>query len=125
MKKHSHRQNLWQIISKLYVLVLFLPLFYESALSELTISAQIEHVAAAPSDNNSKTFNQFQYGDEEMNDEQRLIYEFRLRFYDPSTRPVFNASKPIIVGFTFALVQVCDVDERNEVLTTTVWFHQV
>jgi hypothetical protein len=57
-------------------------------------------------------------------DEQNLIMKL-LRNYDPAARPVFNASTSVVIKFGFALIQICDMDERNQVFTTNVWLEQV
>ena len=57
-------------------------------------------------------------------DEQRLISRL-LRGYDPAARPVYNASTPVVIKFGFSLIQICDMDERNQILTTNVWLEQV
>lgn len=57
-------------------------------------------------------------------DEQHLIARL-LRNYDPAARPVYNASKPVVIKFSFSLIQICDMDERNQILTTNVWLEQV
>lgn len=44
--------------------------------------------------------------------EQRLIYTC-LRLYDPASRPVYNASKPVTIKFNFALIQICDMVYNN------------
>lgn len=62
-------------------------------------------------------------GDEVVPDEQKLIAKL-LKNYDPAARPVYNASKPVVVKFGFLLVQICDMDERNQILTTNVWLEQ-
>ena len=54
-------------------------------------------------------------------DEQVLISEL-LSNYDVAARPVFNASMPVVVKFNFALIQIIDMDERNQILTTNVIF---
>jgi hypothetical protein len=59
-----------------------------------------------------------------LSDEQRLVLD-RFQLYDPTTRPVYNASRSVTVKFNFALIQICDVDERNEILTLNLWFDQV
>ena len=41
-------------------------------------------------------------------DEQLLIGRL-FRNYDPASRPVFNASKPVIVKFGLAFIQICDM----------------
>lgn len=61
--------------------------------------------------------------EEPVPDEQLLIAKL-LRNYDPAARPVYNASKPVVVSFGFLLVQICDMDERNQILTTNVWLEQ-
>jgi len=53
-------------------------------------------------------------------DEQVLISEL-LSNYDSAARPVFNASMPVVVKFNFALIQIIDMDERNQILTTNVY----
>jgi hypothetical protein len=51
-----------------------------------------------------------------MPDEQRLMAQL-LRNYDPSARPVYNASNTVSVAFGIALTQlsdmVCDHRDRN------------
>lgn len=65
-----------------------------------------------------------QHEDQELPDEQRLL-ESLLGNYDPASRPVFNASDSVEVKFGFSLVQLYDMDERNQILTTNVWLEQV
>ncbi|CAF3299274.1 unnamed protein product [Rotaria socialis] len=56
-------------------------------------------------------------------DEQRLMAQL-LRNYDPSARPVYNASNTVSVAFGIALTQLSDMDEKNQVLTTNIWLEQ-
>ncbi|CAF3356497.1 unnamed protein product [Rotaria sp. Silwood1] len=56
-------------------------------------------------------------------DEQRLMAQL-LRNYDPSARPVYNASDTVSVSFGIALTQLSDMDEKNQVLTTNIWLEQ-
>ena len=56
-------------------------------------------------------------------DEQLLISRL-LRNYDPASRPVYNASTNVLIHFGLSLIQICDMDERNQVLTTNVWLEQ-
>ena len=59
-------------------------------------------------------------------DEQVLITEL-LSNYDPAARPVYNASMPVVVRFNFALIQIIDMDERNQILTSYIaldWYCQ-
>ncbi|KAI0214555.1 Neuronal acetylcholine receptor subunit alpha-4 [Lamellibrachia satsuma] len=53
-------------------------------------------------------------------DEQRLIRKL-MRGYDSSARPVFNASQNVAVNFGLTLIQIIDMDERNQVIVTNVW----
>ncbi|KAI3379527.1 hypothetical protein SNEBB_000153, partial [Seison nebaliae] len=55
-----------------------------------------------------------------VSDEQRLLYDLFLNYHDVA-RPVRNATRPVVVEFAFTLVQIIDVDERNQILTTNVW----
>ena len=42
-----------------------------------------------------------------------------------SVRPVENSSAPLIVGFGVSLHQIVDLDEKNQILTTSCWLTQV
>ena len=53
-------------------------------------------------------FNSDDLSDVNLPDEQILINKL-LKFYDPAARPVFNASQPVIIKFSFALIQICDM----------------
>jgi hypothetical protein len=56
--------------------------------------------------------NNFMFNDVPNNidlpDEQKLINKL-LSFYDPAARPVFNASQAVVINFSFALIQLCDL----------------
>ena len=41
-------------------------------------------------------------------DETRLIYNL-MRNYDPASRPVYNASKPVQIKFGMSFIQLCDM----------------
>lgn len=56
-------------------------------------------------------------------DEQKLLQKI-LKDYDTAARPVFNASHVITVKFGLTLIQLADMDEVNQVLTTSVWLEQ-
>ncbi len=58
-----------------------------------------------------------------LTDEQRLLTGL-MQNYEKESRPVFNASHSVEVKFSFSLIQICDLDERNQVLTTYVWLEQ-
>jgi hypothetical protein len=53
-------------------------------------------------------------------DEQLLISSLLFN-YDASARPVYNASQSVEVKFGMSFIQICDMDERNQILTTNVW----
>ncbi|XP_052280457.1 neuronal acetylcholine receptor subunit alpha-10-like [Dreissena polymorpha] len=59
----------------------------------------------------------------ETTDEQRL-YTYLLQNYDSNTRPVFNAAQPVNVTIGITLTQIFDVDERNQVIATSIWLDQ-
>ncbi|KAI3389785.1 hypothetical protein SNEBB_001932 [Seison nebaliae] len=56
-------------------------------------------------------------------DEHRL-YTNLIYYYDPSVRPVLNASTSISVKFNIRLSQIIDLNERNQILTINVWVEQ-
>ena len=51
----------------------------------------------------------------------------RLEFYLflQSVRPVENSSNPLMVDFEVSLHQIVDLDEKNQILTTSCWLTQV
>ncbi|XP_023652717.1 neuronal acetylcholine receptor subunit alpha-7-like isoform X1 [Paramormyrops kingsleyae] len=52
---------------------------------------------------------------------QRRLYKDLLTNYNPLERPVFNDSHSLTVHFSLSLMQIMDVDEKNQVLTTNIW----
>ena len=40
-------------------------------------------------------------------------------------RPVYNTSETMVVRYGLALIQILDLDEKNQVLTTNVWSRYV
>ncbi|XP_052453219.1 neuronal acetylcholine receptor subunit alpha-7 [Carassius gibelio] len=52
---------------------------------------------------------------------QRRLYKDLMRNYNPLERPVYNDSHSLTVKFSFSLMQIMDVDEKNQVLTTNIW----
>ena len=40
-------------------------------------------------------------------------------------RPVANHNENIMVNFSLSLIQIMDIDEKNQVLKTNVWYHYV
>ncbi|XP_067351916.1 neuronal acetylcholine receptor subunit alpha-7a isoform X2 [Channa argus] len=52
---------------------------------------------------------------------QRRLYRDLMTDYNALERPVFNDSQSLTVHFGFSLMQIMDVDEKNQVLTTNIW----
>lgn len=62
-----------------------------------------------------------------MSDEKRLIKMLMDRYEDVGVvgRPVFNASEQISVKYGLALIQILELNSRNQVLTTNCWSRYV
>ena len=62
-----------------------------------------------------------------MSDEKQLIKRLLDGYEKVGVvgRPVFNTSMTIRVNFGLALIQILDLDEKNQVLTTNVWSRYV
>ncbi|KAL4227437.1 acetylcholine-gated cation-selective channel [Mactra antiquata] len=55
-------------------------------------------------------------------DEQALMLKlFNDQQYDNSVRPVFNSSQNVEVQFGFTLIQIMDMDEKNQLLVLNAW----
>uniref|UniRef100_A0A3Q2PLW1 Neurotransmitter-gated ion-channel ligand-binding domain-containing protein n=1 Tax=Fundulus heteroclitus TaxID=8078 RepID=A0A3Q2PLW1_FUNHE len=52
---------------------------------------------------------------------QRKLYKQLLANYNRLERPVVNDSAPILVELGLTLLQIIDVDEKNQVLMTNAW----
>ncbi|TNN42648.1 Neuronal acetylcholine receptor subunit alpha-7 [Liparis tanakae] len=52
---------------------------------------------------------------------QRSLLKNLLKDYNRMERPVGNDSQPLTVIFSLSMVQIMDVDEKNQVLTTNMW----
>ncbi|XP_064498246.1 neuronal acetylcholine receptor subunit alpha-7-like isoform X2 [Pseudopipra pipra] len=52
---------------------------------------------------------------------QRRLYRELLRNYNRLERPVVNDSQPLVVELQLSLLQIIDVDEKNQVLITNAW----
>uniref|UniRef100_H3DLU0 Uncharacterized protein n=2 Tax=Tetraodon nigroviridis TaxID=99883 RepID=H3DLU0_TETNG len=52
---------------------------------------------------------------------QRFLLTELLRDYNPMERPVANDSQALTVQFSFILMQIMDVDEKNQIITTNAW----
>lgn len=45
--------------------------------------------------------------------------------YDAAVRPAHNFTQPLMVTFGLSLHHIVDVDEKNQILTTSCWLTQV
>uniref|UniRef100_A0A3P8SJ51 Neurotransmitter-gated ion-channel ligand-binding domain-containing protein n=1 Tax=Amphiprion percula TaxID=161767 RepID=A0A3P8SJ51_AMPPE len=52
---------------------------------------------------------------------QRNLLKNLLKDYNRMERPVANDSHPLTVVFSLSLIQIMDVDEKNQVLTSNMW----
>ncbi|XP_061122833.1 cholinergic receptor, nicotinic, alpha 11 [Syngnathus typhle] len=52
---------------------------------------------------------------------QRNLLKSLLKDYNRMERPVGNDSHPLTVTFSLSLIQIMDVDEKNQVLTSNMW----
>ncbi|KAG7500603.1 neuronal acetylcholine receptor subunit alpha-7-like [Solea senegalensis] len=52
---------------------------------------------------------------------QRTLLKNLLKDYNRMERPVGNDSHSLTVYFSLSLIQIMDVDEKNQVLTTNIW----
>lgn len=48
-----------------------------------------------------------------------------MTFYEPMARPVLNHSTSIVIFFKIRLTQVLELNEKNQILTTSIWIEQV
>ena len=62
-----------------------------------------------------------------MSDEKRLIKHLLEHYEHVGVvgRPVYNTSETVLVNYGLALIQILDLDEKNQVLTTNVWCRYV
>ncbi|XP_070572869.1 neuronal acetylcholine receptor subunit alpha-2-like [Ptychodera flava] len=68
-------------------------------------------------------------GERPLAAEDRLLYEKglfnRADVYNHFARPVYNPSETLTVTFGLSITQLLDVDEKNQIMTTSVWMkHQ-
>ena len=54
--------------------------------------------------------------------EKELLSDL-LKNYNTQNRPVINESSPIVITFGVTLQQIVDLDEKNQLLTTCMWFN--
>lgn len=56
--------------------------------------------------------------------EKRLLHDL-LDTYNTLERPVVNESDPLQISFGLTLMQIIDVDEKNQMLVTNIWLKLV
>uniref|UniRef100_A0A182P6G8 Neurotransmitter-gated ion-channel ligand-binding domain-containing protein n=1 Tax=Anopheles epiroticus TaxID=199890 RepID=A0A182P6G8_9DIPT len=56
--------------------------------------------------------------------EKRLLHDL-LDSYNILERPVVNESDPLQLSFGLTLMQIIDVDEKNQLLVTNIWLKLV
>lgn len=49
------------------------------------------------------------------------LLNFLLKDYDKRARPVEVYNSPVIVNFTMYIQQLLQVDEKHQLITTTIW----
>nr|XP_055076337.1 cholinergic receptor, nicotinic, alpha 11 [Misgurnus anguillicaudatus] len=54
---------------------------------------------------------------------QRTLLKNLLKDYNRMERPVANDSQPLTVFLSMSLVQIMDVDEKNQILTSNIWLN--
>ncbi|CAG5123758.1 unnamed protein product, partial [Candidula unifasciata] len=55
---------------------------------------------------------------------EHKLYRHLFRNYTADSRPVRNASHVVVVKFDLSLNQLLDLDEKNQILTTSVWIYE-
>ena len=65
--------------------------------------------------------------DAEVSAEKKLIKTLLDNYQDVGVvgRPVVNQSETINVSYGIGLIQIIDLDEKNQILTTNVWCRYV
>ncbi|XP_060601913.1 neuronal acetylcholine receptor subunit alpha-3-like [Ruditapes philippinarum] len=59
-------------------------------------------------------------------DEQALMQKIITdQHYDNSVRPVYNSSRNVEVSFGFTLIQIMDMDEKNQLLVLNAWLEMI
>ncbi|CAG0913226.1 unnamed protein product [Notodromas monacha] len=54
---------------------------------------------------------------------ERSLLNHLLLNYNVLERPVANESDPLVLSFGLTLMQIIDVDEKNQILTTNIWLN--
>ncbi|XP_022104190.1 neuronal acetylcholine receptor subunit alpha-10-like isoform X2 [Acanthaster planci] len=55
---------------------------------------------------------------------EQKLYEDLMRNYNKKVRPVWNSSSIVKVSLALSVIQILEMDERNQILTTNVWIEQ-
>ncbi|XP_069138565.1 neuronal acetylcholine receptor subunit alpha-10-like [Argopecten irradians] len=68
-------------------------------------------------------FTKYTYGTV-LNGTEKLLFQDLFRTYDTTPRPVNNISLPVVIKFGVALNQILDLDEKKQVMTTSMWIQE-
>ncbi|KAF5891834.1 neuronal acetylcholine receptor subunit alpha-7-like, partial [Clarias magur] len=68
-----------------------------------------------------RVFSELIIKDSIQGEHQRRLYKELLENYNRLERPVANDSAPLVVELGLTLLQIIDVDEKNQVLITNAW----
>ncbi|CAH3126211.1 unnamed protein product [Porites lobata] len=60
-----------------------------------------------------------------MEDDEERLFNHLFENYNPRLRPVLKKSEAVNVTFGISLHQIIDVDEKNQLLQTSLWIRQV
>ncbi|XP_021368600.1 neuronal acetylcholine receptor subunit alpha-10-like isoform X2 [Mizuhopecten yessoensis] len=58
------------------------------------------------------------------NGTEKLLFRDLFRTYDTTPRPINNISLPVVIRFGVALNQILDLDEKRQVMTTSMWIQE-
>ncbi|XP_033749117.1 neuronal acetylcholine receptor subunit alpha-10-like [Pecten maximus] len=58
------------------------------------------------------------------NGTEKLLFRDLFRTYDTTPRPINNISLPVVIKFGVALNQILDLDEKKQVMTTSMWIQE-
>jgi len=60
-----------------------------------------------------------------MDDDEQRLLDYLFTNHNSRLRPVLNKSQVVTVTFGISLHQIIDVDEKNQLLQTSIWVRQV
>lgn len=57
----------------------------------------------------------------ESNKNEKKLLDFILKDYDRRSRPVEDYNSPLNIGISIAVLQILEVDEKHQSITTRIW----